>query len=71
MEKQKKILVICYSEKSKKKIVFNLIKYLSLQKKDIYHFLVLDKNEEIILFLKKNKKKIIKDNFKLFKKKIK
>ena len=70
MEKPKNILVICYSERSKKKIVFNLIKYLSLQKKDVYHFLVLDKNKKIILFLKKNKKKIIKDNFKLFEKKL-
>ena len=61
--KKKKILVLCNSDKSKKNIVFELIKYLSKQKKDVYYFLVLDKNKKIIDFLNKNKKKIIKKNF--------
>lgn len=67
----KKILVFCNNEKSKKNIIFDLIKYLSSQKKDNYYFFVIDKDKKILNFLKKRKNKIIKNNLKDFSTKIK
>ena len=56
--KPKKILIICSNEKSKKNVIFDLIEYLSSQKKDKYFFFVKDRDKKILKLLKKKKKKL-------------
>ena len=49
-----KILIICAADRSKHFIALNIIKYLSKLKLDKLNVYVLDRNKNIISFLKKN-----------------
>ncbi len=61
-----KILIICAADRSKHFIALNIIKYLSKLKLDKLNVYVLDRNKNIISFLKKNDINHIKNNKNFF-----
>ena len=60
------LLIICAGDRSNNSIALNCIKYVFKQKKDNITIYVLDNNKEIINFAKKNKIKLINQNFNNF-----
>ena len=57
------LLIICAGDRSNNSIALNCINYVFKQKKDNITIYVLDNNKEIINFAKKNKIKLINQNF--------